>query len=96
MSKAPLSRYLLVLCTTIAMIVATSVYARHELVNPHHGQGHCDLCVHLGGAAGTPVSVGALGKTLPVTWQVPSARELVLPPWHRDGLRLPRGPPSSC
>ena len=95
MLKAHTCRYMLVLCTAIALIAATGAYSRHALDRPHHDHEHCDLCLHLGGAVGSPSSLSILGKPVLATAVVHLASEIALPPRRIAGRHLPRGPPRS-
>jgi hypothetical protein len=94
LSKAPKCRFLFALCTTIALIVATAVYSQHALGQPQHDHGHCDLCLHLGGAAGTPHSLAAVGKLVLATTQVRLAHAFALPARRIVNPQQPRGPPA--
>lgn len=87
---------MLVLVTAIALIAAMCLYARHALDRPHHELEHCDLCLHLGGAAGSPTSLSIPGKPVLATGVVPRLSEITLPARRIAGLHLPRGPPRNC
>lgn len=84
---------MLVLCAAIALIAATSLYARHALDRPDHAHEHCDLCLHLGGTAGTPSSPAIAGKPVLATHAVRVASEVTPAQRRIAGLHLPRGPP---
>jgi hypothetical protein len=92
--KAHPCRSLLVLCTAIALIVASAVYSQHALGQPQHDHGHCDLCLHLGGTAGTAPTLSVPGKAAPVTAVVRLAPELDLPARRIARPQQPRGPPA--
>lgn len=93
MPKGRGCRYLLVLCAAIALITATGMYSRHALDRPNHNHEHCDLCLHLGGAAGTPSSLTIPGKPVLATTGVTLRRSITVPQRRIAGLHLPRGPP---
>jgi hypothetical protein len=95
LSKAHTRRFLLALITAVALITATAAYSRHDLGEPQHQQGHCDICSHLSGAAGSPAHVAVPGKPVLGLGTLPAGNNIILPSRPGAGLPLPRGPPHS-
>lgn len=95
MSKALTRRFLLTLVVAIALIATSAMCSRHDLGNPLHDQGHCDLCSHLASTAGSPARVTIAGKPVLVVYAVPVAIERPVPTRAKVHRYLPRGPPHS-
>jgi hypothetical protein len=87
-------RLLLALCTTVALMVATAVYSQHALGQPQHDHAHCDLCLHLGSAAGSRPSLSVPGRPVLATTLVRLAHYVALPARRIVRPQLPRGPPA--
>ncbi|MBS0365141.1 MAG: hypothetical protein JSR67_04865 [Proteobacteria bacterium] len=85
---------LIALLVACALLVCSALYSAHGLADPAHGHSHCDLCVHLGGSAGTTPAAVAADKPAPGVWiRVPA--ETAAPLARRLGnAYLPRGPPA--
>ncbi len=84
---------LIACATTVALIICAALYASHALADPAHEHEHCDLCVHLGGAASAPAAAKVSGKP-PLVARVPAV-PVTAPRAVRSplGAHLPRGPP---
>lgn len=95
MSKAHSRRSLVALLAAVALIAVSGLYAQHDLGDRTHEQGHCDLCSHLSGTAGSPSHAVVPGKPVLVVHRVPLASTIVLPTRRKAGTHLPRGPPHS-
>jgi hypothetical protein len=79
----------------ITLIVALSAYGAHGYAERGHDNGHCELCVHFSGTAGSPAQVTVVGKPV-LTVRVPLARpEIIRSARRRVGTQLPRAPPTS-
>jgi hypothetical protein len=77
------------------LIVGLCVYSAHGLAERGHDNGHCDLCVHFSGTAGSPAQATVVGKPVLVV-RTPSERpEIVRSARRRVGTQLPRAPPGS-
>ena len=78
----------------ITLIVALSAYGAHGYAERGHDDGHCELCVHFSGTAGSPAHVTIVGKPV-LTVRVPLERpEIILSARRRVGTQLPRAPPA--
>jgi hypothetical protein len=81
------------LVAAIMLIGALCVYSAHGIGDRDHDNGHCDLCVHFSGTAGSPAQAAVVGKPVLVV-RVPHAGvEIVLPHRRTVGTHLPRAPP---
>jgi hypothetical protein len=95
LSKTHTCRLLLVLLTAIALIAAAAQYSRHDLGEPQHSQGHCDLCSHLGCTAGSPAHASVPGKPVLGLGSLQAGHHFILSSRPSAGTSLPRGPPHS-
>ena len=78
----------------ISLIVALSAYGAHGYAERGHDDGHCELCVHFSGTAGSPVHAAVAGKPV-LTVRVPLERpEAHFCARRRVGTQLPRAPPA--
>ena len=78
----------------ITLVVALSAYGAHGYTERGHDNGHCDLCLHFSGTAGSPAHVTVVGKPV-LTVRVPLARpEIIFSARRRVGTQLPRAPPA--
>jgi hypothetical protein len=77
----------------IALIACAAVYSAHSIGDRVHELGHCDLCLHFSGTAGSPAQATAVGKPVLVV-RVPVERPAtILPAWRKSSNQLARGPP---
>jgi hypothetical protein len=84
---------LIAVIAAIALIAAASLYSSHGVSDRIHRTTHCDLCVHLGGTAGSPAHTAVVGKPV-LAVRVPTERPQHLVPARRKATnQLPRGPP---
>ena len=82
------------LFATLALIQCTALYSAHGLGDRAHEHEHCDLCVHLGGNAGSPALL-KVGAKPPLMTRMPAAPASRTPDvQHRAGPALARGPPA--
>jgi hypothetical protein len=96
LSKAHSRRYVTALIAAIALIAVSALHSRHDLGNRlHEQQGHCDLCLHLSGTAGSPACPALLGKPVLVVRVVLTPEEILVHSRRKAGIYLPRGPPHS-
>ena len=78
---------------TITLIVALSAYGAHGYAERGHDDGHCELCVHFSGTAGSSAQVTVIGKPV-LTVRVPLERPgIIRSARRRVGTQLPRAPP---
>ncbi len=81
------------LCAALALILCTALYSAHGLGDRAHEHEHCDLCVHLGGNAGSAAPLKVGGRPSLVS-RVPAAPVSRPPGAQRvAGLPLARGHP---
>ena len=79
----------------LTLIIALGAYSAHGFGDRGHDNGHCDLCVHFSGAAGSPTQATIVGKPVLVV-RVPLARaEIIRSARRRVGTQLPRAPPAT-
>jgi hypothetical protein len=86
---------LIALVAAIMLIGATGVYSAHGFGDRDHDNGHCDLCVHFSGTAGSPGHAVVVGKPVLVVRIPLTPPTLILSHRRESGAHLPRGPPSS-
>ncbi|HVW67678.1 MAG TPA: hypothetical protein VHB68_01830 [Steroidobacteraceae bacterium] len=79
----------------LTLIVALCAYSSHGYGERGHDNGHCDLCVHFSGAAGSPAQVTVVGKPILVVRAPVTRPELIRSERRHVGNHLPRGPPDS-
>jgi hypothetical protein len=77
-----------------ALIVSAAVYAAHGLADRDHEHTHCDLCVHLGGTAGSPPLAAVIGKPLLISHAPHLPQGVRLAARAPRGAHGARGPPS--
>ena len=95
MSTRLLRIRLVAFVAAITLIVALGAYSAHGFGERGHDNGHCDLCVHFSGAAGSPAKATVVGKPV-LTVSVPVERpEVIRAERRRIPTLLPRGPPDS-
>lgn len=77
----------------LTLIVALGAYSAHGFAERGHDNGHCDLCVHFSGTAGSPAHASVVGKPVLLVRAPPERPETVRFARRRAGTHLPRGPP---
>jgi hypothetical protein len=77
----------------ITLIVALGAYSAHGFGDRVHDNGHCDLCVHLSGTAGSPAQATVVGKPVLVVRVQLESPEIIRSARRRVGTQLPRAPP---
>jgi hypothetical protein len=77
------------------LIVALGAYSAHGLAGRGHDNGHCDLCVHFSGTAGSPAHASVVCKPVLVVRAPLERPEIIRSARRRVGAQLPRGPPDS-
>jgi len=85
---------LIALIAAIMLIGAMGVYSAHGYSASDHDNGHCDLCVHFSGTAGSPGHAVVLSKPVLVVRLPAAPPSVILPQRRATGAQLPRGPPS--
>jgi hypothetical protein len=84
---------LVALIAAVTLIVALGAYSAHGFLDRVHDNGHCDLCVHFSGTAGSPAAAAIVGKPVLVV-RAPLERPGIIPSLRRRvGTQLPRAPP---
>lgn len=84
---------LVALVAAITLIVALGAYSTHGFLDRVHENGHCDVCVHFSGTAGSPAHASPIGKAVLVV-RAPLERAGIVPSFRRRvGAQLPRAPP---
>lgn len=78
----------------LTLIVGLGAYSAHGFSARGHDNGHCDLCVHFSGTAGSPVQATLIGKPV-LAIRVAPDRPEVIRSARRVAIHLPRGPPAS-
>lgn len=84
---------LIALVAAIMLIGALGVYSAHGYGDRDHDNGHCDLCVHFSGTAGSPAHAVVVGKPVLVVRLPVEPPGIILPRRRKSGAHLPRGPP---
>jgi hypothetical protein len=79
----------------LTLIVALGAYSAHGLADRGHDNGHCDLCVHFSGTAGSPAHASVVGKPVLVVRAPLERPESIRSARRRVGTQLPRAPPDS-
>jgi hypothetical protein len=86
---------LVALLAALTLTVALCVYSAHGLADRGHENGHCDLCVHFSGTAGSPAQATVVGKPI-LAVRTPIERPgIIRSARRRVGTQLPRAPPDS-
>jgi hypothetical protein len=84
---------LVALIAAVTLTVALAAYSAHGFADRAHENGHCDLCVHFSGTAGSPAHASVIGKPVLVV-RAPLERAGIIPSFRRRvGTQLPRAPP---
>ncbi len=92
----PLRRsYWIALVAAITLIAATAMFAAHGFADRDHDNGHCDLCVHFSGTAGSPAHATVIGKPVLEVRLAPLPPTVILPRQLVSRANLPRGPPAN-
>jgi hypothetical protein len=78
----------------ITLIVALGAYSAHGFGESGHENGHCDLCVHFSGTAGSPATAAVVGKPVLVVRAPLEHPEVIRSARRRVGTQLPRAPPT--
>jgi hypothetical protein len=84
---------LVAIIAAVTLIVAVGAYSAHGFLDRVHGNGHCDLCVHFSGTAGSPAHVSAVGKPVLVVRAPLEPPGIIRCARRRVGTQLPRAPP---
>jgi hypothetical protein len=79
----------------LTLIVALGAYSAHGFGDRGHDNGHCDLCVHFSGTAGSPAQATVVGKPVLAARVPPEHPEIIRSARRRVGTQLPRAPPDS-
>lgn len=79
----------------ITLIVGLGAYSAHGFLDRMHDNGHCDLCVHFGGTAGSPAHVSVVGKPVLVVRAPLERAGIIRSARRRVGTQLPRAPPAA-
>ncbi len=75
------------------LIAGLGAYSAHGSADRTHDHGHCDLCAHFSGSAGSPPPAAVVGKPV-LAIRVPLTRpEPIRAERRRVATHLPRGPP---
>jgi hypothetical protein len=85
---------LLSLIAACVLIMALGAFSAHVPGHHAHNNGHCDLCVHLSGSAGSAAQAAAVGKPALAARLAPKSAEHIRAERRRGATQLPRGPPS--
>ena len=98
-SSPPLSTRLLrirlvAFIAAITLIVALGAYSAHGFGERGHDNGHCDLCVHFSGTAGSSAHATVVGKPVLVVRAPIERPEVIRSARRRVGTQLPRAPPA--
>jgi hypothetical protein len=84
---------LVALIATLLLIAGLGAYSAHGASSRGHDNGHCDLCAHFSGSAGSPSPAAVVGKPI-LAVRIPQARpEPIRAERRRVATHLPRGPP---
>jgi hypothetical protein len=86
---------LVALIAAITLIVGLAAYSAHGYADRVHENGHCDLCVHFSGTAGSPAHATVVGKPVLVVRAPLERPGIVRSARRRVGTQLPRAPPAS-
>jgi hypothetical protein len=78
----------------ITLIVALGAYSAHGFSERGHENGHCDLCVHFSGTAGSAAHATVVGKPVLVVRAPLESPEVIRSARRRVGTQLPRAPPA--
>lgn len=84
---------LVALIAALALIVALGAYSAHGFGDRGHDNGHCDVCVHFSGTAGSPAHATVIGKPVFTVRVLVERPEIIRSARRRAGTQLPRGPP---
>jgi len=79
----------------LTLIIGLCAYSAHGFGDRVHENGHCDLCIHLSGSAGSPAQAFLVGKPVLVVQAPIERRTVVRYARRRVPSLLPRGPPDS-
>ena len=95
MSTRQFRNRLVAVVAAITLIVGLCAYSAHGFADRAHENGHCDLCVHFSGAAGSPAHAVVVGKPVLTVRAPVERREIIRAERRRIPTLLPRGPPDS-
>ena len=84
---------LVALIAALTLIVGLYAYSAHGFADRVHENGHCDLCVHFSGTAGSPAHAIPVGKPVLVARVPIEPQPAPRSARRRVGTFLPRGPP---
>jgi hypothetical protein len=85
---------LVALIAAITLIVGLAAYSAHGYADRPHENGHCDLCVHFSGTAGSPAHATVVGKPVLVVRASLERPGIIRCARRRVGTQLPRAPPA--
>jgi len=69
------------------------LYSAHGFNERGHTIGHCDLCGHFSGTAGSPAQATLISKPVLAVRVAPERPEIIRCARRRVGAHLPRAPP---
>ena len=95
MSTRQFRNRLVAVIAAITLIVGLCAYSAHGFADRAHENGHCDLCVHFSGAAGSPVHAAVVGKPVLAVRAPVERADVIRAERRRIPTLLPRGPPDS-
>ena len=84
---------LVALIAALTLVVGLYAYSAHGFADRVHENGHCDLCVHFSGTAGSAAQAAPAGKPVLVALVPLERRAAPRCARRRVGTFLPRGPP---
>jgi len=84
---------LVAIIAAVTLIVALGAYSAHGFLDRVHDNGHCDLCLHFSGTAGSPAQASVVGKPVLVVRAPVEHPSIILCARRRVGTQLPRAPP---
>jgi len=87
--------YWIALIAAITLIAATAMFAAHGFADRDHDNGHCDLCVHFSGTAGSPAHAAVVGKPVLEVRLAALPPTVILPRQYVSRANLARGPPAN-
>jgi hypothetical protein len=93
LSKRLYRTRLVALIAALTLIVGLYAYSAHGFADRVHQNGHCDLCVHFSGTAGSSAHAVPVGKPVLVARAPIERRAVPRCARRRVGTFLPRGPP---
>jgi hypothetical protein len=86
---------LVAIIAALTLVVALGAFSAHGFAERGHDNGHCDLCVHFSGTAGSPAQATVVGKPVLVVRAPVTRPEIIRSARRRVGTQLPRAPPAN-